>query len=145
MVTQRVGWIVVAVAFVTVAAYRPIRAMEPTFGVAGTYDAVADGLTARLTLGDRGSAQYVVRWLAEEDSNVLGKLVVEGRWDMQGDTLIFTFPNPGGTGRVVYQMSSCLPYRSFGKANCSPGLHVVASDLPGNRTWELWKTEFLVP
>jgi len=145
MKTQRVELIALAVALLASAMYRPTWAMEPSFEIAGTYDAVVDGMTARLTLNDRGSAQYVVRWLEGEDSNVLGKLVVEGRWAKQDDSLTFTFPNRSGTGKVVYQLSPCLSYRSFGKANCSPGLHVVTSDLPSSRTWELWKTEFLLP
>jgi hypothetical protein len=136
----------IALALASAASFigRPIWAMESTFEISGTYDAVVDGMTARLTLNEGGSAQYVVRWLLAQDSNTLGKLTVEGRWAKQGNTVTLTFPNPSGSGKVQYEISTCLPHKSFGKTSCSPGLHVVSSDLPSNRTLELWKTEFLV-
>jgi hypothetical protein len=118
--------------------------MEATFEISGTYDAAVDGMTARLTLNEGGSAQYVVRWLLAQDSNALGKLTVDGRWTKQGNSVTLTFPSPSGSGKVQYEISPCLSHKPFGKASCSPGLHVVSSDLPSNRTLELWKTEFLV-
>lgn len=145
MKTRRVELVALAVALLASVVHRPTRAMETTFEIAGTYDTVADGITARLTLNETGSAQYVVRWLEGANSNVLGKLVVEGQWVKQDDSIFFTFPNQSGPGKIVYQVSPCLSYSSFGKGKCSPGLHVVTSNLPGNRTWELWKTEFLLP
>jgi hypothetical protein len=118
--------------------------MEPPFEIVGSYTTVLEtGTTAGLTLQEDGSAQYVVRWLLGENSDILGKLSVHGRWTKQGSTLTFIFPNQGGTANIVYEVSSCLSYKSLGNPNCSPGLHVVASDLPSNRTWELWKTELL--
>lgn len=142
---QRLGLVMPALALLALPAHRPAWALEPAFEVTGTYDAVVDGSTARLTLNDDGSAQYVVRWLSGEESNILRKLTVKGRWARQEDALTFTFPNPGGTGKIVYEVSPCLSYKSFGKTSCSPGLHVVTSDLPANRTWELWKTTLLTP
>lgn len=142
---QRVELVALAVVLLAPAMSRPTWAMESSFEVAGTYDAVVDGMTARLTLDSSGSAQYVVRWLSGVGSNNLGKLIVEGKWAKQDGSLTFTFPNQNGTGNVVYAVSSCLSYKSFGKTNCSPGLHVVSSDLPSTRTAELWKTEFLNP
>jgi hypothetical protein len=144
MTTQRFEWMWVALAFLVPLFCCPAWAQEPSFEVTGTYDAVADAVTARLALNDDGSAQYTVRWLQDPDSSILGKLVVQGRWVRQGQVLAFTFPNQGGAGKVVYEVSSCLAHKSFGGASCSPGLHVVTSDLAPSRTWELWKTELLV-
>jgi hypothetical protein len=141
---RRINLIALALASLAPLGGRPIWAMESTFEISGTYDAAVDGMTARLTLNEGGSAQYVVRWLLAQDSNTLGKLTVEGRWARQGHAVTLTFPDPSGSGRVEYEISPCLSHKSFGKAGCSPGLHVVASDLPSNRTLELWKTEFLV-
>jgi len=135
-----------AVALVLVASLicSPTWSMEPPFEIVGSYTAVLEtGTTAGLTLEENGSAQYVVRWLEGEDSNILGKFSVHGRWTTQGNTLTLIFPNQFGIARVVYEVSPCLSYKSLGNSSCSPGLHVVASDLPSNRTWELWKTELL--
>jgi hypothetical protein len=118
--------------------------MDPSFDIVGSYTTVLEsGTTAGLTLEENGSAQYVVRWLEGEGSSILGKFSVRGRWTKQGSILTLTFPNQDGMGKVVYEASSCLSYESLGNSSCSPGLHVVASDLPRNRTWELWKTELL--
>lgn len=141
--SRRVGPVALALALLATTVCRPAWAMEPDFEIAGSYDAVVDAMTARLTLDEGGSAQYVVRWLVEKDSSILGKVIVNGRWARTGNTLTLSFPNQGSTGKVVYEISSCLAYKSPGDNRCSPGLHVVSSDLPGNRTWDLWKTEFL--
>ncbi len=116
--------------------------------VAGTYVAVTESEWAlELTLASDGGATYTVSsWEAGKSSTTTQGSSTKGRWVLEGNVLTVSLMGDSAGKSVVYTITECLPYKTFGMQGCSFGLKPASNSASRAFSQPVWnKATFRVP
>ena len=111
---------------------------------AGHYVAVTEAeYELELTIATSGRAELENHMWEADHSAPDSRTRLEGRWVLHGNTIKVTFPS-GQT--ASFRLETCLSYSEFGRSGCSPGLKLIATNLPlrwGLQRFGLWRSDLL--
>ena len=108
--------------------------------ILGRYKAVTESeWQLELNLKTHGIAIYTLsNWERGQSAETTHKTEVKARWALKAGVLSITFAGSKVDQRVEYEVLSCLSYKSFGGAKCSPGLRPISNGMGRQYSQPLW-------